>query len=1405
MSRLLIALLSQALVLQAMTFAPTIYAQDADFCQTDDTACKPCDNKDGSKDKSCQTVHGKRIDNGDSLGARSVPPSDGERHLVTETFTLSDEAPASSTDNQTQQFENVEKTDVKKMTTSDVNPMFVSGDGNLTDRIKDELAQIAAKVKGKQNIKVEVVGHTDNQGLSARNAKIYKDNYGLGLARANNAAAFLANELAIPLTDIQTASKADTEPVDSNSAEHTMAKNRRIEIKISYDEATTTTEKVALPMPVAAPAASLTSCDNVLATRTRAAVQPYRISVDGVPIADTGTIDPDIQRCTDIALEKTDIQVRYDSLETTPWLNVSANNVAAIVGKPVTFNGYSNYRYWITKAEVRLFNADDTSRHTPLAVLPLDDNWQATWTADNKQTGSVNYVLRVYDKDGKFDETKLQPLTITTKKAEPDDIESAGRENLIGYGENILSLHNIVVSGGAVTANGLHLAEGNQVRFLGELIPVDKNGRFAARQILPAGNHVVDVEVLDAAGANLMKFNRNLYIPDKDWFYIALGDITAGRNSTSGPAKLVTGDDQHFDNSAYIDGRLAFYLKGKVKGDWLLTASADTREQPLQNLFKNFDEKDPMYLIRRLDPDRYYPVYGDDSTTVEDAPTRGKFFVRLEKGDSQVMWGSFQTQLAGADLVQFSRGMYGANVRWRGEDSTDFGEKKTKVDLFAGDPGTLGAREQFRGTGGSLYYIQHQDVTRGSEKLWVEVRDKDSGIVLDVTQLTFGQDYDFDPIQGRILLTKPLASTADDKQLVRTGSLSGHPVFLLATYEYSPSIFEIDNVTTGGRVSQWLGEKVQIGATGYRQGDKQTRQNIVGFDATYRVAPGVYIKGETARSDGLGTTTQSSATGGFEFNGISTTGGVAHANRVEGAVDLAELGKGKGKISAYWQDRDKGFSSPGQQTSENIEQTGFNVDMAITDKASVQAKADIKNADNQDSKAISGALKLQVTPKLSASVGLRHDDLDTKIANASPTLSQNGKRDDATIQLEYIPNPDETEQDWKVYGYAQGTINSSGNRNNNDRIGAGGEYQLTQRLKLNGEISEGRGGVGGIAGADWRVNDRSQIYMNYALDTDRTDSLYRGRQGTWVAGTRTRYSDNMNIFAEERASNGSGISGLTHAFGLDLAAQDGWNFGFKGEVGNLSDPLAGDYDRKSASFSVGRSIEKIKYAGNIEWRNEGGTQLGDRTTWLMRNSLSYQTTADWRMLGKFNFSRSNSSKGSAFDADFSEAVFGYAYRPVLNDKFNALFKYTYFDNLPSPAALSTSGVVTDYAQKSHVLSVDAIYDIKPWLSIGGKYGFRKSEVKFGRTDGNWESSDANLLIGRLDWHFVHDWDALLEARYLDVQAASDSRTGYLAAVYRHINNNIKAGAGFNFTDYSDDLTDQSYKSRGFFINVISKF
>ena len=93
------------------------------------------------------------------------------------------------------------------------------------------------------------------------------------------------------------------------------------------------------------------------------------------------------------------------------------------------------------------------------------------------------------------------------------------------------------------------------------------------------------------------------------------------------------------------------------------------------------------------------------------------------------------------------------------------------VDGFAAEPGTMAGYEEFRGTGGSLYYLHHQDILTGSERVRIEMRDKDSGIVTGVVNLRPGLDYDIDYLQGRVMLSEPLSSMADDNLLVRSSGL----------------------------------------------------------------------------------------------------------------------------------------------------------------------------------------------------------------------------------------------------------------------------------------------------------------------------------------------------------------------------------------------------------------------------------------------------------------------------------------------------------------------------------------------------------------------------------------------------------------------------------------------------------
>jgi len=226
------------------------------------------------------------------------------------------------------------------------------------------------------------------------------------------------------------------------------------------------------------------------ATGATAPALPFRISVDGEPLlADDTARVADSLRCQDVALAHADIQVRYDSQEQTPWLNVGVDPVTAGPDLQVRFYTYSNYPAWIERAEIRLFNPARTTRQEPLQVLDVKIGEGIGWRVPDQLEGPLSYVLRVYDQAGRFDETEPQQLQLSSMNLAPS--ESSGE--LAVYGENRRKLANIPVQGGAVTINGRDVQADTRVTVMGQPVPVDGVGKFAYRQILPAGPHTVQI------------------------------------------------------------------------------------------------------------------------------------------------------------------------------------------------------------------------------------------------------------------------------------------------------------------------------------------------------------------------------------------------------------------------------------------------------------------------------------------------------------------------------------------------------------------------------------------------------------------------------------------------------------------------------------------------------------------------------------------------------------------------------------------------------------------------------------------------------------------------------------------------------------------------------------------------
>jgi lipopolysaccharide assembly outer membrane protein LptD (OstA) len=331
--------------------------------------------------------------------------------------------------------------------------------------------------------------------------------------------------------------------------------------------------------------------------------------------------------------------------------------------------------------------------------------------------------------------------------------------------------------------------------------------------------------------------------------------------------------------------------------------------------------------------------------------------------------------------------------------------------------------------------------------------------------------------------------------------------------------------------------------------------------------------------------------------------------------------------------------------------------------------------------------------------------------------------------------------------------------------------------------------------------------LNYALENERTDNGLQGRRGNLISGMKRRLSDSSSMYVEERYQDTESASGLTHSTGMTLAPNERWNFGTNTDLGTLVDSRTGaKIDREAGGVRVGYGFDSVQVSSAVEYRLDK-TQLPDqtlaeRTTWLYRNSFKYQLTPNWRLLGKFNHADSTSSLGQFYDGGYTEAVMGYGFRPVEHDRLNALAKYTYFYNVPTTEQVTPQYVAAQFIQKSHIGALDVTYDLTERWSVGGKYAYRLGQVSLDRESPEFFDNCAQLYIVRTDLTFARDWEGLIEARVLEMTDLNEQRSGALVALYRNVGNHVKVGVGYNFTDFSEDLTDLSFEHQGAFFNIV---
>ncbi|MGH1538648.1 MAG: OmpA family protein, partial [Gammaproteobacteria bacterium] len=483
--------------------------------------------------------------------------------------------------------------------TSIVDPVhFESGKADIPDSYIQQLRRAIDSLSNKDNVRISVIGHTDTQPLGKRTAKKFTDNYGLSNARAKQVAKQLSESLNIALNSIETSGRGPDDPIATNNTWKGMSQNRRVEINVLFDEKIT----------------------KRVVKRTHEKVAAGR---------------------SDVQLPRGGrIWVVEDPSKTDPRLDIQFHNAVSInengTSLPVTFNNYSNYLAFIQRWEVDVYNDSDFDLIKPIATIKGDRNdflaiHTLSFNQGIKLDDTLWYVLRVYDEENRMDETI--PKRIAVVDSDLNGLEPLTEEQRIQIansliGKTSLSNQRIPIHGSRIRINGSGI-NSNYVLKVGDLtVPISHKGTFATEQHLPTGQHTFAINVRDDT-AETVDRNLNVDVTGKHFFMVGLANLTVGENDLSGSVEAL-GEDDHFDEDVWIDGRLAFYLKGKVKGKYLITAQLDTTEDELRNLGDRLDDEDPSRIFRQLDPDQYYAVYGDDSTTIDDTDSQGAFYLRVD-------------------------------------------------------------------------------------------------------------------------------------------------------------------------------------------------------------------------------------------------------------------------------------------------------------------------------------------------------------------------------------------------------------------------------------------------------------------------------------------------------------------------------------------------------------------------------------------------------------------------------------------------------------------------------------------------------------------------------------------------------------------------------------------------------
>jgi len=1023
--------------------------------------------------------------------------------------------------------------------------------------------------------------------------------------------------------------------------------------------------------------------------------------------------------------------------------------------------------------QTRLRGQTDPGNRVWLGELELTCDRDGNFAAPLELKRGTNHVSLLIENPQGF--TRLAGLRITLADRDTDG-------GHIIYAEEVPTLSVRMPPSDRPLDSNLFVISGktapdNQIVINDQIIQVADDGHFTTTLTLPPGTSPLQIEVFDPAGHRGV-IERQLTISDTRLFFLAFADGKISQLETSGN---LANAGRNENREVVTEGRLALYLKGTVAGRYLLTAAFDTGQGELDELFADLDANEYDRLLTNLDPDRLYPVYGDSSTLVHDTESQGKLYLALESDELQLLLGNYPLDLGGDELARYRRTLYGGHAVYRSADTTGYGAPYSEVELFAAEVRQQQVRDELAATGGSLYYLSHDDVIEGSEQVALLVRDRLTGLQLARIPQEQGVDYTIKYAEGRLLFSRPVSSVQDNQRLIDNQLLSGNQVVISVDYEAEVDAFE--NSGGGGHLRQQLGEHLALGATAVQDDTASGRYRLWGLESEVRLGTANRLIAEYAESEGGDSRVQFSRDGGLSYHELpASTATQGNAWKLAAELDIGGWFARPGLLFAdlYHRQLDPGFEASGQRQDQGTRNSGAQLRLHYNEHQTVQARYDREARDET----LSGEAALLENGTLQWHYHRKrwqliceylwqqsHDSAAQRIAHdqyAAVRLSGELLTDLIT---------------WVEY---QQTLVGL----ENDQTTVGVDYRLFKQLSLHASASEGSLGQAAEGGISFD-NNGSSLYLKQTLAEDQSEH----RQATVLGGKTDRGPLGTTLYSEYRWQQSHATDTSASLVGVERTwdLKPGLSLFAGGEFSELADNSDSRRYTLSGGFSY-RLNELLSASSRNELRRETGASPSTQTLTVNRGEL--KLSDDFTLLGLYRHSTTEDQDSGAKLAGFEEISFGLAYRPVAHDRFNALARATRLVDL-RPQGNPASDPVERTLES---LSCEWSLQLHRYVEWVEKQALRK--LSEDDPDQAGYESVSWLSLHRLNLKTWRQLDLGLEYRTLAEDASDTRRSGWLSELSWQAQRHLRFGIGYNFTDFSDDERSfNDYSVRGWFLRA----